>query len=395
MITEIPDDNSVIFAPFTPGQVAMLNRFQSTGGIHPFTCGAEHPHSSPTLIAEGDGWHCPDEECSYTQNWAHTQMTDPDLWPDTARRYASHFTYHPVTPQMERAATERARKMAAQYEDSVLWMKRTHGLGPAEDIELVDLVGAAGVVETRRVLRSQADEHLDLHMQIVVVVVTDLIGRILVRRRPETAKTAPGMYEHVAGAVQSGETPGQAAHREVMEETGATLDSLRLVTEGVNARGHYQYLYFADTKTAKDELHPDCLYQAEHELRQAASTHQVAFVDSFFDDLDRAVSTVSYTSNTTKPLLLPKDAAEALHHALGQMLGASCVTDTLGEQLDEAAATIGNQYAEINRLNELRTDLTTTLTEALAVLTYQLGQPDPADMERWTRTLHRAQGDTK
>ncbi len=67
----------LIHAPWSPVQVAALNRVQRSGRMHPFTCGASHP-LHVTLIAETDGWHCPDEACDYRQNWAHAFMADPD-----------------------------------------------------------------------------------------------------------------------------------------------------------------------------------------------------------------------------------------------------------------------------------------------------------------------------
>jgi hypothetical protein len=73
-----------IRAPWTPEQVAALNRFQREGGMHPFTCGGEHAPGSPVLVARIDGWHCSDpygEGCDYRQDWAHPFMADPDAWP--------------------------------------------------------------------------------------------------------------------------------------------------------------------------------------------------------------------------------------------------------------------------------------------------------------------------
>lgn len=75
-----------IRAPWTPEQVAALNRFQREGGMHPFTCGGEHAPGLPVLVARIDGWHCSDpygEGCDYRQDWAHPFMADPDAWPQT------------------------------------------------------------------------------------------------------------------------------------------------------------------------------------------------------------------------------------------------------------------------------------------------------------------------
>ncbi|MFF2674035.1 hypothetical protein ACFVTT_35385, partial [Streptomyces niveus] len=60
-----------IRAPWTPEQVAALNRFQQRGRMHPFTCGNLHADSqSPVLTATPDGWRCPTPGCGYEQDWA-------------------------------------------------------------------------------------------------------------------------------------------------------------------------------------------------------------------------------------------------------------------------------------------------------------------------------------
>ncbi|KAB2976015.1 hypothetical protein F8R89_30885 [Streptomyces sp. SS1-1] len=67
-------------APWTPEQVAALNRFQREGGMHPFTCGAEHATGqSPVLVATNGGWVCPDPQCVYRQDWAHAFMTERSM----------------------------------------------------------------------------------------------------------------------------------------------------------------------------------------------------------------------------------------------------------------------------------------------------------------------------
>ena len=64
-----------IEAPFTPEQVMALNRFQTSGEMHPFTCGNrdEHPDDPGILVAVSYGWICP-ARCDYEQSWAHDFM---------------------------------------------------------------------------------------------------------------------------------------------------------------------------------------------------------------------------------------------------------------------------------------------------------------------------------
>jgi hypothetical protein len=68
--------------PWSAETVEQLNRFQTAGRMHPFTCRAGHPEkttSGPVLVATSDGWVCPDIDCSYVQRWAPSFMTDPRL----------------------------------------------------------------------------------------------------------------------------------------------------------------------------------------------------------------------------------------------------------------------------------------------------------------------------
>lgn len=73
-------DRPPVLAPFTPQQVATLNAFQEMGAVHPFTCGNRplHPQNEGILIADTDGWHCPVEDCTYSQTWAHWFMADTE-----------------------------------------------------------------------------------------------------------------------------------------------------------------------------------------------------------------------------------------------------------------------------------------------------------------------------
>lgn len=89
---------SIIYAPFTPEQVALLNGFQQGSNMHPFTCGGDgcrraHPLEHTSLYAAEDGWHC--RYCDYSQNWAHDFMAD-GCWVNYAR-WPDDFYKPPVT----------------------------------------------------------------------------------------------------------------------------------------------------------------------------------------------------------------------------------------------------------------------------------------------------------
>jgi hypothetical protein len=94
-----------IRAPWTPEQVAALNAFQQRGGMHPFTCGHDHPaHPDAVLEATPKGWRCFVLGCEYEQDWAHAFMADPNAWPKSP-----FGERHGPTPQEARAATRAAR----------------------------------------------------------------------------------------------------------------------------------------------------------------------------------------------------------------------------------------------------------------------------------------------
>lgn len=60
------------WAPFNQFQVDMVNAFQRAQSSRPYTCRASRLHRD--LVANKRGLNCPD--CLYTQQWAHTWVTD-------------------------------------------------------------------------------------------------------------------------------------------------------------------------------------------------------------------------------------------------------------------------------------------------------------------------------
>lgn len=65
-----------IISPWTPEQVAQLNKWQAAGYVHPFTCSNDDcaGGNGKNLVATGDGWRCP--SCDYKQDWCHDFMMD-------------------------------------------------------------------------------------------------------------------------------------------------------------------------------------------------------------------------------------------------------------------------------------------------------------------------------
>lgn len=57
-----------VIAPWTPEQVDHLNTWQTHSGMHPMTCGYDHPdRPRPNLIATVHGWRCLYDD--YQQDW--------------------------------------------------------------------------------------------------------------------------------------------------------------------------------------------------------------------------------------------------------------------------------------------------------------------------------------
>ena len=59
---------------------------------------------------------------------------------------------------------------------------------------------------------------------VAVAYVIEKDGTVLVLRRSPSKDHAPGEWETGSGRVEAGETPEQAVHREVREETGLQVD---------------------------------------------------------------------------------------------------------------------------------------------------------------------------
>ncbi|GIH15633.1 NUDIX hydrolase [Rugosimonospora africana] len=68
--------------------------------------------------------------------------------------------------------------------------------------------------------------------EVAIVLLEDASGAILMQLRDEYAPTSPNRWSLPGGQVEPGETPEQAARRELLEETGLTAGQLHPLWSG-------------------------------------------------------------------------------------------------------------------------------------------------------------------
>jgi 8-oxo-dGTP pyrophosphatase MutT (NUDIX family) len=65
-----------------------------------------------------------------------------------------------------------------------------------------------------------------LEYAVAIVLLVDADGALLMQLRDEHAPVAANQWAFPGGQIEAGETPIEAAHRELLEETGLTADEL-------------------------------------------------------------------------------------------------------------------------------------------------------------------------
>jgi 8-oxo-dGTP diphosphatase len=90
-------------------------------------------------------------------------------------------------------------------------------------------------------------------------MLTDEAERLLLQLRDAQAPTSPGKWGLPGGGIELGETPEEAAHRELLEEAGLRIEgalTLRwhgMLQSGPQPEVYNEYYVFAASTTARQE----------------------------------------------------------------------------------------------------------------------------------------------
>lgn len=164
--------------------------------------------------------------------------------------------------------------------------------------ELVDLVDDNGSIVRTAVPRIEAESLNgdDVHIPIIGCVILNSMGEVLVHERAEGKRFA-GCIDNVYGAINSGETPEEAAERECEEELGIKINTINRVREGINDYNYYQYLFAVttDDQAQKFSLREVSWagYLTPDQLRANQVSDKYKFTLNFFTDLDAALTKIN------------------------------------------------------------------------------------------------------
>ncbi|MDD3412970.1 MAG: NUDIX domain-containing protein [Lachnospiraceae bacterium] len=120
--------------------------------------------------------------------------------------------------------------------------------------EYWDLVDNQGKYIGEHMLRGTEQPQNTWHC-VVGIIIQNNIGEILFIKRAHTKKQYPNMWEHIGGCVVSGETPIEAACREVYEEVGISLTEEKLMlVDTFFEKTAYVYTFYIQKEISIDKF---------------------------------------------------------------------------------------------------------------------------------------------
>ena len=99
-----------------------------------------------------------------------------------------------------------------------------------------------------------------IERRVAVVFLVDPQGRVLMQHRDQHAKVSPNQWAFPGGKIEEGETPEEAARREVLEETGLDAGPIRLYTKRnrpsvTTADGEVEmHAFYGPTEATQDDI---------------------------------------------------------------------------------------------------------------------------------------------
>ena len=131
---------------------------------------------------------------------------------------------------------------------------------------------------------------LSVPFVVAVAVVVFRENKVLAMRRSQQKDAGPGLWETISGRVERGEEPFQAAHREVLEETGlevcldprpitaytATRLAQPMVVIVYRAKSSISIVRRSEEHDAHEWLTPECFSERTKITQLAEAVHRAS-----------------------------------------------------------------------------------------------------------------------